>query len=341
MTLKNTYSFEDYTQLMELVDRTENLWEVAGFLQSTDYQYWKSTSGKFRRVEDGEDELEAQARGGKRNFVGRENGIERSFDTAFFPLDGVVTAQDVQDLINLDTEDTPETVTNRIRRMVGRIQRSHNKNMNRAMFYAIKENKTYHPGMTAKEQNFSTEFGKARKGDVTLQLGNAGAAIDPFETLEKEGRRHVIEQAGDQAEGYEIAFVCSSDTFDGLIAHPKFEGAYSEYESTQEPLRRRISGDSNNRVFKHKGVIVIESILPAAKGGFDATRGYLLPLGMDDMFQLAYSPADVPELANTEAMEAYLFLETTPRAQTVQSESAFCIVNSRPELIVPFVSDYS
>jgi len=338
MAIKNTYSFEDYTQLMELVERTENIWETAGLLSSTDYDYWTSTSGKMRRVDDDFDEIAAQSRGGSRNYVGRENAIERNFDTAFFPLDGKVTAQDVQDLINLDTEDTPETVTNRIRRMVRRIQGSHARLMNRAMFYAIKDNKTYHPGMTLKEQDFSTEFGKARKQVAAGDFDLTDVNVDPFDVLEKEGRRHIIAEAGDLAEGYEILFTCSSDVFDGLINHPKFEGAYSEYESTQEPLRQRLRGDRNNRAFRHKGVTVLESIEPAAKGGFAQNKGYLMPMGMDSMFQVAFAPADVPELANTTAEPAYLFLETTPRAQTVQSESSFVIVNTRPELIVEFTA---
>lgn len=336
MSLKNTYSFEDYSQLMELVERTENIWETAGLLDSTEYDYWTSTSGKMRRVEDGFDEIQAQARGGSRNFVGRENAIERSFDTAFFPLDGKVTAQDVQDLINLDTEDTPETVTNRIRKMVRRIQGSHARQMNRAMFYTLKENKTYHPGMPTKEQDFSTEFGKARKVVPTTTFDLTDVNKDPFATLEKEGRRHIIDQAGDEADGYEILFVCASDVFDGLIEHPKFEGSYSQYESTQEPLRNRLRGDANNRGFRHKGIIVLESIEASAKGGFDNNTGYLMPLGMADMFKVAFAPADVPELANTTAQPAYLFLEQTPRAQTVQSESSFVIVNTRPELVVEF-----
>lgn len=339
MSLKNTYSFEDYSQLMELVERTENIWETAGLLSQTEYDYWTSTSGKMRRVEDGFDEIQAQARGGSRNFVGRENAIERSFDTAFFPLDGKVTAQDVQDLIDLDSEDTPETVANRIRKMVRRIQGSHVRQMNRAMFHAIKENKTYHPGMPTKEQDFSTEFGKARKVVPTTTFDLTDVNTDPFATLEKEGRRHIIEQAGDLAEGYEILFVCPSDVFDGLIEHPKFEGAYSQYESTQEPLRQRLRGNANNRAFRHKGITVLESIEPAAKGGFASNVGYLMPLGMSEMFKVAFAPADVPELANTVARDAYLFLEQTPRAQTVQSESSFVIVNTRPELVVVFEAE--
>lgn len=336
--IKNEYGFQNFTQLMELVTRTENIWETMGLLSATDTQYWTSTGGKMRRITDGEDGIDAKARGGDRNYIGRENAVEKYFDTAFFPLDGSITAQDIQDLINLDTEDTPESVANRIRRMVARIQRSHAKNLQKAMYYAIKEGKTYHPSMPAKEQSYASEFGVVRKQVLAADFDLTDPNTDPFVTLEKEGRRHIIEQAGDNADGYEIAFPCSSDVFDALIAHPKFEGAYSEYMSTQEPLRQRIAGDRNNRVFKHKGIIVIEMIEPAAKGGFAANKGYLMPLGLEGMWQLAYAPADVVELANTEAQEAYLFLETSPRKNTVQSESAFCIVGTRDELVVEFTA---
>lgn len=335
--LKNEYGFQDFTQLMELVERTENIWETMGLLDNTEYMYWNSTGGKFRRVEDGEDEILAQARGGDRNFAGRENAKEEYFETAFFPLDGIVTAQDVQDLIQLDSEggETPESVANRVRRLIARIQRSHAKLLQRAMYYAVKENKTYVAGMPTKEVDFSTKWGLARKSVVAANFDLTDPAIDPFETLEVEGRRHIIAEAGDNADGYQIAFACSSQVFDKLIAHPKFEGAYSQYQSTQEPLRRRLLGDRNNRAFEHKGIIVIEMIEPAAKGGFANDMGYLFPLGLP-MFNIAFAPADTLEHANTTALPAYLFMETDARKQTVQSESSFVIVNTRPDLVVSF-----
>lgn len=332
--LKNDFGFQDFTQLLELVSRTENIWETMGLVDNTQYHYWTSTGGKFRRVEDGEDLIKAQSRGGDRNFAGRENAREEYFETAFYPLDGIVTPQDVQDLIQLDSEggETPESVANRVKRLVARIQRSHAKLLQRAMYRAIVNNSTYVEGNTALEKNFSTVWGKSRK-QANMDLTDA--ATDPFVTIEAQARRHIIAEAGDNADGYEIVYAISSAGFDKLISHPKYEASYSQYASEQEPLRQRMVGNRNNRVFRHKGVIVVEMIEPAASGGFADNKGYVFPLGIP-MFDIAFAPADTLEHANTVAQEAYLFMETSARKQTVQSESSFVVCNHRPELVVEF-----
>lgn len=337
---KGNFGLQNFTRLMELQTRKIGIFEHMGLLNEMDTVFLDSTGSLFERVTDGEDEILAKARGGDRNFAGRENARSEYFSSAFFPLDGKVTAQDIQDLRLLGTEQEPENAANRVKRLVARIQRSHSVQLQKAMLYAIVNNKTYFPGMTGQEKDYSTIWGAARKQVPNTAFDLSDPAVDPFETLNKEGRRHIIDNAQDDAEGYEVMFACSSDVFDGLIAHPKFEASYSQYASEQEPLRQRISGNRNNRVFKHKGVIVVE-IINSAAGSLGSTKGYLYPLGVSDFVKLAYSPADTMKLANTVAEESYMFLKEDDRYTTVESETSFVIVLTRPELIVEFTATLS
>jgi len=334
---KGTNGLQNYTPLMELSTRKISLFEHMGLINemNTSFLGANETGTLFERITDGEDTIQAKARGGDRNFAGRENAQTEYFSTSFFPLDGKVTAQDRMDLRKLGTEDEPENAANRVNRLVGRIQRSQSVALQKAMLQAIVSNTTYAPGMTTTEKNYSTVWGSARTQVANTVFDLTDVSVNPFVTLEQQGRRVIIANAGDNADGYEIVFACSPDVFDGLINHPKFEASYSEYASQQEPLRERIAGDRNNRVFKHLGVIVVE-IITSAAGSLGSTKGYMYPLGMEDMWNLTYGPADV--VKEMPAEEVYLFLEENDRSIEVQSESSFVIVNSRPELLVEFTA---
>lgn len=334
---KGNFGLVDYTSLMELETRKQSIFEAMGLINemNTTYLGANETGCLFERVTDGEDAILAKARGGDRNYAGRENAQMEYFGTSFFPLDGKITAQDRMDLRQLGTENEPEGAENRVRRMVKRINSSQSVQLQKAMLYAIVNDKTYAPGLTATEKTFATVWSAPRTQVANTVFDLTDAAVDPFTTLEKYGRRVIINKAGDNADGYEIVFACEPDVFDGLISHPKFEASYSQYASVQEPLRERIAGNRNNRVFKHKGVIVLEVIASAA-GSIPANKGYMFPLGIADQWQLKFGPADtVRELSG---QDTYLFMKEDDRKITVESESSFVIVNTRSELICEFTA---
>jgi len=334
---KGNFGLVDYTGLMELETRKISIFEHMGLINemNTSFLGANETGSLFERVTDGEDEILAKARGGDRNFAGRENAQLEYFPTAFFPLDGKVTAQDRMDLRLLNTEDEPENAANRVRRLVGRVQRSQSVALQKAMLQAIVSNKTYAPGMTATEKDFSTVWGVARPQVANTVFDLTDPAVNPFETIEKYGRRQIVTNAGDNADAYEIVFACEPDVFDALINHPKFTGSYSEYANQQEVLRNRISGDRNNRVFKHQGVIVLE-IITSTAGSLPANKGYCYPLGIEDMWQLKFGPADTVKERSTE--ETYLFMKEDDRKITVESESSFVIVNTKPDCLIEFTA---
>ena len=83
-------------------------------------------------------------------------------------------------------------------------------------------------------------------------------------------------------------------------------------------------------MFEWNGVTYIEDI----HGNIPAGEAYVLPMGIEGMFQAHYAPADTPELANTQARELYTFMISQHRTIQLQSEFSLLAVNTRPELVV-------
>lgn len=332
MSDRGNWGLQDYTNLMTLETRQATIFDKLGLINEFDKQYLTGTFAQFERITDAEDAIQAKARGGDRNYAGRENARKEVLETAFFPLDGKVTPQDVEDLRMLGTEAETETVANRVRKLVSLLQRSHAQNFKKAMYKMLKEDKTYFPSIAAKEKAFSAIWGVTRKvvPNTTFDLTNA--SVDPFETLEVEGRRHIIDNFKGQVDEFDIVFLCGSGTFDKLVSHPKFEATYAD-----DPLlRERFGGMKVNRILRHKGFLIVEDI--DRVDGLIDTKGYMFPLGLPSMFNIAYSPADTNDHMGTVAEEAYLFLEEGLRHTTAQSESSFVIMLSLPELLVEFTA---
>ena len=158
--------------------------------------------------------------------------------------------------------------------------------------------------------------------------------VDPRTTIEQEARQWIQTYAGDQADSYQVIAICGSKFFDALKDHPKCTDAYSRYPSDSEPLRRRLGGNLINRSWETEGITYLEDFMGQSIGEVAADEVYFLPLGIADMFQTHYAPADHFDYVNTEAQEMYLFVEETPRTTQVQSETSFLTVNTRPELVV-------
>ena len=135
--------------------------------------------------------------------------------------------------------------------------------------------------------------------------------------------------------------IVGSKFFDGLKDHPLCRAAYSSYASASEPLRNRLGGNLINRSWETEGITYLEDFMGVQLGEIATGEAYFLPLGIEDMFQEHYAPADHKDYANTEAQEMYMFVEETPRTSQVQTETSFIVVNTRPELVVKSVGTFA
>ncbi len=326
------YNVTDYTQLATLVQRDQNLLEELGIFDSGSAKKLTATWAEFERKTQTRTGITAKARGADRNYAGQDNSRKEMFPVPFFPLDGKITPQDVQNFRMIGTEDSSETVENKVREKVAHIQRSHTELVKEAMYKALVSNSTYQPMDAAGTdgpdvRNFSTVWGANRKTgaiDLTDQTTN------PFDTMETVIRQPIITDAGDNATGYQLLQLVPSNVFTLIVNHALVRAAYSSYSSDQEPLRKRLGGNSNNRIFTRQGITSIGDI----SGELTANHGFALPLGISQMFGMAYAPADTIDHANTPAEEVYMFMKSDYRSETIESETSLICHISRPELIV-------
>lgn len=334
-TRLGNYGITDYTPLMALVPRSQNFLEEIGLFTEMDTDYLDSEYAEFEREEKGLTKMHNVARGSDRQHAGTEQARKEVFQVPFATLDGVTRPQEVQGFREYGTEDAPASVERLVEKKVAHIQRSHARYIRNVMYRAIVENKIYAEDKDGNEiaslaKNYSTVWSAPRN---TVSIDYTNTAVDPFDQIDQ-GRTNVIDNAGDDADGYSIVYLVGSQEFNALISHPQVEAAYDQFPSDQEPLRRRLgmNGDQNrnNRIFEHKGVVVLEDI----SGLINATTGgRIFPLGIADFAKAAYAPADTMEHANTVSEGSYLFMKDELRYSVIESEVSFMVMLSRPELI--------
>lgn len=317
----------DFTLLVQLLPRVPKLLSSLGLVQNT--VMGSSTVAQVERVTEALDAIQARARGGDRNYAGREKAIVRNFNVPFFPLDTRFTAQEIQDLREYGTSDTPATVEARVMHSMQRIVNSHTNGFEKALYAAVKGS-SYSPSWTQGQYDYYTEFGVTAL-KKTFPIDFTDNTKDPRITVEKEARKHIITNAADNGDSYKVIALVGSGFFNSLITHPLVQAAYDSYPSESEPLRRRLGGELINRSFDTSGVTYIEDISGEIADG-DA---YFMPMGISTMFMAQYAPADSVLYANQPAQEMYVFLdESSHRVSKVETETGFIIVNTRPELVV-------
>jgi hypothetical protein len=324
----NDFQIVDLGATLEIVPRQFRL--ITNMNLFTPY-HGVTTVAQVERVDEVVTDFPARRRQGERNYVGTEKAQLRNFNIPFFPLDRQITAADVQNFRQYFSVDAPRTVQDAIARVVRRIRISHEQLKEKAMLQAVM-GKSWSPSDPTAQYNYFTEWGVTQH---TANIDFTDVAIDPTDALEAEARGYIIDEAGDNGDNYDIVVLASRQWFAALINHPLIMNAYQYYSSTQEPLRRRLgdgSENSNNRMFVHKGFTFIEDI----SGYIPAGEAYVLPRGIDDMFQIHYAPGDDVHEANTPAAELYLWYKESAyhREQKVESETSFLTVNCRPELVV-------
>ena len=321
----------DYSGLIETIPRMDRL--ITNMNLFTPH-YGRTTTAQVERVDAGVAAIQAAQRGGERNKLGSERAKLVHLNIPFFPLDRTVDAGDIQNFREYGTENAPRTVEAVVNRILTAIRRSHANLQEKAMFAAVM-GKSYAPG------DFNSQYDYYDVWGVTQQQAPVDFtkfSIDPLEVIEAEARAHIIDFAGDNGDNYEIIVLASRKWFSALIQHPQVTGAYSQYPSTQEMLRRRLGGNSNNRIFEHKNVLFIEDI----SGNIPDGEAYILPRGID-MFDIYYAPADGVDQANQTAQDLYIWLKTSSyfREKVLESETSFLTTNSRPELVVRSVGTFA
>lgn len=315
----------DYTGLVSTMPRIDTLLDNMNLFTEN---FGRTTIARIERLDDGAGHIAARKRGGERNHLVGDRKQIVNLNIPFFPLDRSIDRADIQNFREFGTENAPKSVQTEVARHMARIRRNHAILKNKAMYAAVK-GKSWSPEDVDSEYDYYDVWGVTQQtADIDFTL----LGTDPTEVLEAEARAHIIDYAGDQGDNYEIVVLASRQWFSALIAHPQVVGAYSQYPSTQEMLRQRLGGNSNNRIFEHKNILFIEDI----SGNVEAGAAYIFPKGITRMFELYYAPSDTLRDANSVAQELYVFFKESSylREAKIESETSFLTVNNRPELVV-------
>lgn len=332
------FNILDFTSLTELFPRIPKFMDSLGLFGEA--FFGNSTIAQVERVEDQIDDIQATARGGDRQFIGKESVLQRNFTQPYFTLDAKFTAQDIQDLKAYGETDVPMTMQQRMNRSRTRIAKSHAVLRERARYAALKGT-SYAPGFPQAQYTYATEFGVSANVASTVTVDFTDDATDPRTTIEQDARQHIQKYAGNQADSYQVIAICGSSFFDGLKDHVLCREAYSSYSSDSEPLRKRLGGDVINRSWETEGITYLEDFMGVQMGEIATGDCYILPLGIADMFQTHFAPADHKDYANKTAQEMYMFMKEGYRYDKVETETSFLMVNTRPELVIHAQGNFS
>lgn len=322
----------DYTGLIQTMPRVDTLLQSMNLFSE---KRGRTTMAQIERVDDGAGHIKAVQRGGQRNHLQGERTKIVNLNIPFFPLDRSIDRADIQNFREYGTENAPKSVQLEVQRHMARIIRSHGVLKSKAMYAAL-QGKSWSPNDPVCDYDYYDVWGTTQ---VRADVDFTKLATDPIEVLESEARAHIIDWAGDNGDNYEIVVLASRKWFSALIAHPQVTGAYSQYPSTQEMLRRRLGGNANNRIFEHKNILFIEDI----SGNIPDGEAVIFPRGITRMFEIYYAPSDTLEDANQIAQDIYVWFKQSSynREAKIESETSFLAVNNRPELVVKSVGKFA
>jgi hypothetical protein len=330
VTSRDYETFVNYSPLMELVERDDNLLDQLGLFEK---DYHQGTRIEMERITDKTDKMYAVSRDADRQIAGKEEAQLESFKIPFFTLDHVIRPKDLQDLREYGTAAAPADVQKRVERLIKRIQRGHADLHRRAMFnvltagtaYAKKEDGTD----SALAVDFATVWGVDPAPAADIDFTNQ--ALDPSIVVETKVRKHINDNIGDNSASTSVIGIVGSGWFNAFTKHALIREAYLNRDKDAEVLTDRFGGNAVRRVWTHDGVTYIEEtdVTLVARD-----KAYFIPLGVDNMFKLDYAPANTIEDANEIAEEAYLWVEEGRRKIKVESETSVLASCTRPEIIV-------
>lgn len=330
IVFRNYENFEDYSALMELVPRQENLLDQIGLFEK---DYHQGTLIELERISDKIDQMYAVPRDADRQFTGRGESRLEPFKIPFFTLDGTLRPNELQDLREWSTPDAPATVQRSVDKIISRIQKGHFELHTKIMYHVLTTGTAYAKGKDGADMpeyaaDFAARWGVTRK-TATLDLTNA--TQDPSVFVEKEVRKHIYDNMGDNSTSVNLVAIVGSGFFNAFTKHPLVKEAYLNRDGDSAFLTDRISGNIQRRSWDFDGVTYIEEPNSALVA---RNKAFFFPMGVEGLFRLDYAPANTLEHANTIAEEAYLFVEEQRRKIVVESEVSVLGSTTRPELIV-------
>lgn len=323
----------------ELVDYTEELlivpnqWGLVNSLGIFTGQGISENSITVEKISESAGLILDRVRG-ERAYQNKDFARElHSFPVPHFPLDDYITPQDVQGKRAYGEANAADTLAAVRARKLQRLRQSHAWTLEAARCQALTAGTVYAPNGTV-SVNWFTSFGVTQKTvDFVLGTGTTNIIAKIEEVI-----AHIQDNLGNGGNQTGVMALCSPEFFSLLIAHDAVKAAYQFYASTQEPLRTRQGGATTMyREFFYGGVKFVEY-----RGSYNGSRlipvkdAVFVPMGVEDMFETYFAPANKFDFVNTVGEEAYVFEYTDPMGEKVelQSQANFINMIRRPAGVV-------
>lgn len=245
--------------------------------------------------------VEPSPRGGVGGTRGEAKASLRSFRIPHFQREWSVIADEVQGVRAFGSETQLKTVQGVVGRKLANHMADFALTEEHARLGAVKGIVTYANGDTL---NLFDQFGIAQSPVINFDLPTSKDGA--LNEICGDAIQMVNEALGGVPYDYVHAF-CGRDFFKALLKNPEVRETYKGW-SDAKILREAYLGSNRgkNRIFEFGG-IVFEEYLDFSNTGVSVSSNevHLFPVGVPDLFQTYYGPADYMETVNTLGRRLY------------------------------------
>lgn len=332
-------SFDNYNELTHMTDEIQfipNSWsrlDELGIFTAIGIQ---STSVTIDMVKGQLNVLNDMARGQGAQYGADEVEKTLSYPTAFFPANDFVSPSDIQNKRRSGSADANDAVDTAVARKLSTLRKSHALTKEFMMFSALKGELNTPTGKSL--GNLYTDFG------VTQKVIEFALDVDTTDVNSKirELIRHIEDNAYTGSSVGGIRILVDASFFDQLISHPEIENAYLYFQAANQENSGQVMRDDLRRAFKHQGVTFEEyrgkyqttdgTVTPF----LEADSGLAFPTGVEDMFEIYFSPAHHIDYVNTAGEEVYAWSVPMRDGSGIEifSQSSSVAINRRPQAVV-------
>lgn len=333
MLVRSLYAPGELVDFTESLIRVPNQYGLFNNIGLFSNEFVANKTVEFEVIDENIGLVGDQPRGGLRNQVGKDyDRHTRSYTIPFFPYDDRIAPSDIAGKVaygGIGNGEVETLAAVRLRKMQ-RLRQSHGQTLELARAKTITTGDIYAPNGTV-VGNYYTDFAVTRK-EIDFVLGTSATEVL---LKQEEAIAHIQDNAfsGEIIEGF--LCIASPEFFNKYITQAGVKAAYSQYSSSQEPLRNRNTGFGSRRVFTHGNITLVECRdIIAGVRLIPAGDAYFVPTGTTDVFKTYYAPSERFGLVNTVAVEQYMFEKGDDMEIKIQSESSFLNLIRKPQLVV-------
>lgn len=246
----------------------------------------------------------------------------RAVAVPHFQRDWSVLADEVQNVRAFGTESNLETVINKVLSRIDAETADFDMTTEYSRLGAIQGVVTYKDGT---ELDLYTLFNVSEPAEVDFDLDN-GSAVDGALRRKCTAIIRSVRQVLGGIPFVSVHAFCGDNFFDDLLQNKEVRETYKGWNQAQI-LRDSYVGPnrSNNPMFEFGGIVfenygAIDASGDGALMGIGTDKCRFVPLGVDQLFQTYYAPADYIETVNTEGTRLYAKQWPMPNGKGITGE---------------------